>query len=83
MVEESQTYGLTGGSKALNRTWEYNVCRWGSAPCGCPQKLEATDIILTSLFVQGRSGFLFKSFVFGRNRKWKFCIDINLQYKLY
>ena len=49
----------------------------GLAPCGRPQKkLEPTDVILSSFHAKKLS-FFNQNFVFGRNNKWTFFVDIN------
>jgi len=48
-----------------------------SAPCGRPhRKLEPTDVILYSSYAN-KLEFLYQNFVFGRNGKWKYFININ------
>jgi len=49
----------------------------GSAPCGrLHRKLEATDVILSS-HAKKLAFVLDQNFVFGRNKKWTFFVNIN------
>src|SRR6218665_1452717 len=53
----------------------------GQAPCGRPHrklKLESTTLTSSCLLLMQRSWCAFyQNFVIGRNKKWKFFVDIN------
>jgi len=64
-------------STKIRLVWTHVDGRWGPAPCGrSHRKLEPTDIILSSFHAK-KLVFLYQNFVFGRNNKWTFFVNIN------